>query len=355
MAVGIHRRLPRCAGCPALRHRPRDAGVPRPGARLCDGSARRRPRGSNARGDRRDGPPGCRRHSRRRTGLQHLAHVEPPHQQGRVHPHAHRVARRVGGHRPRHRGDGPRRAAGGERLHRRRCGERDTAGDDEGVEPAAVDLVAAGGSGLRLSLEAGTTGSRAGRGPHDAGAGCGPCGRCPDRHAGHDQPTALNLTVPSSGEPAARRAGACAQRPRAARPTGARTARVRRPVETGAHLRTRQPAAVRAATGRLHRRPGRCRGRRSVGAVDRSDAQRRRPHVAIPAGAELLRRQPRRRARDARPPVHRARPGRRRCARGHHLRRQLPHVAAHALGPRSRSRAEVRPAVPRAAPGARYR
>ena len=50
-------RVPRRARPAALRHRPRRAGVPRAGAPLRDGRARRRPRGGHRRRDRRDGPP----------------------------------------------------------------------------------------------------------------------------------------------------------------------------------------------------------------------------------------------------------------------------------------------------------
>ena len=69
--------------------------------------------------------------------------------------------------------------------------------------------------------------------------------------------------------------------------------------------------------------------------------------AAVRADPQLRRRQPRRRRRDARPPAHGARSQRRRRARRHDLRRQLPHDAAHALGSRPHPRRALRGAVAR--------
>ena len=71
----------------------------------------------------------------------------------------------------------------------------------------------------------------------------------------------------------------------------------------------------------------------------RPDARRRRPGAAVHAVPQLRRRQPRRRARDARPSRHRARPRRRRRSRRHDLRRSVRHHAVDAVGPRPRRRA----------------
>ena len=73
----------------------------------------------------------------------------------------------------------------------------------------------------------------------------------------------------------------------------------------------------------------------------------RGPHVPLRPDHQLVRRHPRRRRRDARPPAHRPRPVRRRRPRRHDLRRQLPHHVPLLLGPRPRP-GPPRPRLPRA-------
>ena len=88
---------------------------------------------------------------------------------------------------------------------------------------------------------------------------------------------------------------------------------------------------------------GRRSGRRHPGGVGlRLPGRGRRRSDALRAVPQLRRRQPRRDPRDARPPVHRARPVRRWRPRRHDLRRQLPDLPAHPLGSRPCSRWPVR-------------
>ena len=111
-------------------------------------------------------------------------------------------------------------------------------------------------------------------------------------------------------------------------------ARRRRP-----DVRARRPARLRARPVHEHRGPRRARGARRPRPRLRPLRPGRGPHVPLRPDHQLVRRHPRRRRRDARPPAHRARPVRRRRPRRHHLRRQLPHHVPVLLGPRPRPRA----------------
>ena len=141
---------------------------------------------------------------------------------------------------------------------------------------------------------------------------------------------------------ATRRSASACSRPmpstRPPRPALVVASRTCRSCTSSATRRTTSPKPEASLASRA-----RARRRRPDGAGLRPAARRRRQGVPLPAGAQLRRRQPRRGRRDAGPPLHRARARRRRRPPRHHLRRQLPHDAPDALGPRSRPR----PARPR--------
>ncbi len=189
------------------RHRRRRPGVPRARASLRDGAAGCRSRAGLTRRDRRDGSLGGRGHPRRRARLHDLADVEPSDQPGSTDADADRRPGGAGGHRPGHRRDGPRRAAGGLRLHRRRRRGGDAARDDAGVGPAPFDLAAPGRPRFRLPLPARSARDRPGRGPRHAGPGGGARRRDPARPAGLDQPAEPDAVVSGRRRASAGRPG----------------------------------------------------------------------------------------------------------------------------------------------------
>ena len=349
LGLAVVPRVPRRARAPALRRRRRRAGAARRAAPARDGRARRgphaRPRPPTTSPRWARSPPTA--FEAGALGFTTSRTLQPPHEPGRAHADAHRRGRRAGRHR-----EGDRRARA-----RACCRSSPTSptstpssrssgawpsesgGRCRSRSPQAPRRRPRSGACSTCSPRRRTpTGCRCGpRSRRGASASCSgsQCTLHPllDATRSYREIAALPLAerVAALRDPAFRRARSSR---RAARPD-------RRPLRRrfDRHVRARRPARLRA------RPPRRA-----------SAARPRRARVATPLDLayDLLLRRRRARRSSTCPflnyadgnldaagemlahPQHRRRPRRRRRARRHDLRRELPHDAAHALGPRPR-------------------
>ncbi len=338
-------RLPRCDRRPLLRRRCRRPGAACRAARLCDGRARRQPRAGHRAGPPAHGRAHGRGPARRRARLLDLAHAQPPRRRRHAHPD---LARRGGGAD----GDRPCHARGRHRLDADRVGLRGPGGRDRpvppagaGVQPARHHLAAAVRCPARRLAHA--DGARSTRPMPRV---CASPPRCARGRPACCSGSSCRRTRSWAGR-ATRRSPICRSRERLAelRQPEFRARLLAEAFEGGRRASAGSTAGIACSRSAIRRTTSRSpraaspRARRAKAATPEEVAydlllEARRHEHALPAGHQLRRRQPRRGARDDRRAQHADRPGRRRRACRHHVRRHRHQLHADPLDARSRPR-----------------